>query len=189
MPTQPTSSSSVSTAKMTSDHSLRKYTVLDPSPTQLSTPQCSPHSCELSAPPSSSSNPPNRRSFSFFPNSGRDRRRGALPVVTLFQSVSRLSSGRFKFFSFPRCSCARSFSLDVNRSTGMTSPRLERPPNDTASVASSFGYLLEPRNVSTTLSNLRGSSLARPFALYRALVAGPRSAMAAARHSRGRGGR
>jgi len=48
---------------------------------------------------------------------------------------------------------------------------------------------LEPRSMSTLLYNLRGSSLARPVALYRALVAGPRSVMAAARLSRGRGRR
>ena len=101
---------------------------------------------------------------------------------TLLQSVSRLASGRFKFFSFPRCSCARSFSLDVNRPTGTTSPRLERPPDDTVSVASDLGYLLEPRNVSTTFSDLRGSSLARLIALYRALVAGLRATDAAVCH-------
>ena len=73
--------------------------------------------------------------------------------------------------------------------TGTTSSRLERPPDDITSVASDHGYFLEPCSVSTILSNLRGSSLARPFALYRALVAGPRSVMAPARHSRGRGRR
>jgi len=156
-----------------------KFTTPNPSQAKLSTPQRLPHPCELSAPPSSPSNLLNRRSFSFFSNSGRDRHRGALPVVTVFQSVSRLSSGRFKFFSFSSCLCACCFSLDVNRSTGTTSPRLERPPDDTASVASNLGYPLEPRSVSTLLSNLRGSSLACPVVLYRAQVAGPRSVMAA----------
>ena len=110
-------------------------------------------------------------------------------MATVFPSVQRLSSGRFKFFLCSSCSCARSFSLGVNRSTGTTSPRLEHPPDDTASVASDLGYSREPCNMSTTLSNLRGSSLARPFALYRALVAGLRVTAMAARLLRGRGGR
>ena len=44
--------------------SLSKFTVLDPSPVKLSTPPCSPQSYELSAPPSSFSNPPSRQSSS-----------------------------------------------------------------------------------------------------------------------------
>ena len=66
---------------------------------------------------------------------------------------------------------------------------LRAPPDATVFVASSLGYPLEPRNVSTILSNLRGSSLACSFALYRALVTGPRLTAMAARHSRDRGGK
>ena len=75
-----------------------------------------------------------------------------------------------------------SFSLDASRIAGTTSLSSERPPDGTASVASSFGYLPEPRNVSTTPSNLLGSSLARSFALYRALAAGLWVTATAVRH-------
>ena len=86
-------------------------------------------------------------------------------------------------------SCSLSFSLDASRITGTTSLSSERPPDGTASVASSFGYLPESRNVSTMLPVSPRTSLACSFALYRALVAGPWSAMVAVRHSRGRDGR
>ena len=64
----------------------------------------------------------------------------------------------------------------------MTSLSSERPPDGTASVTSSLSYLPEPRNVSTTPYNLLGSSLARSFALYRALAAGLRVTATAVRH-------
>jgi hypothetical protein len=143
-----------------------KFVPLDPFPSYPSAPTSPLGTLPPITHPSTPPNPLNRRDFTFFPNSGQDRRRGTLHVDTLLRSVSRLTSGRFKFLSFPRCSCARPCSLDVNRSTGTTSPRLERPPDDTVSVASDLGYLLEPRNVSTTFSDLRGSSLARSIALY-----------------------
>jgi hypothetical protein len=101
-------------------------------------------------------------------------------VDTLLQSVPRLEGGRFELFLFPRCSCARFPSLDVNRATETTSPEPELPPDDTAPVASGFSCFPAPCSVSTTLSNPRGSSLGHPFTLYRALVAGRRSARAAA---------
>ena len=66
---------------------------------------------------------------------------------------------------------------------------LRAPPDDTVFVASSLGYPLEPRNVSTTLPNLRGSFLAGSFVLYRALVASLRVTAMAVRHSCGRGGK
>ena len=66
---------------------------------------------------------------------------------------------------------------------------LRAPPDDTVFVASSLGYPLESRNVSTILPNPRGSFLACSFALYRALVAGLRVTAMAVRHSRDRGGK
>ena len=74
-------------------------------------------------------------------------------MATVFQSVSRLSSGRFKFFSCSSCSCARFFSLDTNRIAGTTSPEPEHPPDGTVFVARSLGYLPESRDVSTVLLN------------------------------------
>jgi hypothetical protein len=59
--------------------------------------------------------------------------------------------------------------------------------NGTASVVPSFGYLPESRNVSTVLLHPPRTSLFLSFVLYRALVAGRQSAMAAARSYRGRG--
>ena len=109
-------------------------------------------------------------------------------MVTLFQSVSRLASGCFKFFLLPRCSCACSFSLDMNRSTGTTSPKLERPPHHTTTVAKVFYCFSRRGDVSTMLPASSRTSRTCWFTLYRALVAGLWSAMAAARLSRGRGG-
>ena len=74
-------------------------------------------------------------------------------MATVFQSVSRLSSGRCKFLLLSRCSCARSFFLDVDRIAGTTSPEPEHPPDGTVFVASSLGYLPESRDVSTVLLN------------------------------------
>jgi hypothetical protein len=85
-----------STAKTTGDHSLRKYTILDPSPTQLSLPPLSPHSCEPRALPSTPSNPPNRWSFFFFPNSGRKRRRGRFTWPALLRASPPLLSSLTK---------------------------------------------------------------------------------------------
>ena len=179
---------SSSRAKESQRASLPKFTVLDPSQAKLSTPQHSPHPCELSAPPSSPSNSLNRRSSPVFSNSSRDRRRGALPVATVFQSVSRLSSDRFKFLSCSSCSCARSFSLDVNRSTGTASPDPEHPPDRTATVAKPFYCFSRCGEVSTMLPASSRTSRTRWFTLYRALVAGLWSAVAAAHLSRGRSG-
>ena len=74
-------------------------------------------------------------------------------MATVFQSVSRLSSDRFKFLSCSSCSCARSISLEVNRFAGTTSPEPEHPPDGTVFVARSLGYLPESRDVSTVLLN------------------------------------
>ena len=63
------------------------------------------------------------------------------------------------------------------------------PPDHTATVAKVFCCFSRRGEVSTVLPNSPRTSLSYSIAFYRALVAGPRSAMAAARHSRGRGGR
>ena len=86
-------------------------------------------------------------------------------------------------------SCAFSFSMDTNRITGTTSLSSERPPDGTASVASSFYYLPEPRKVSTVLLDPPRTSLSLLVALYRALASGLRVTAMAVRHSRGRGGK
>ena len=74
-------------------------------------------------------------------------------MATVFQSVSRLFSNRFKFLSCSSCSCARSFPLDANRIAGTSLPEPEHPPDGTVFVACSLGYLLESRDVSTVFLN------------------------------------
>ena len=86
-------------------------------------------------------------------------------------------------------SCSLSFPLGASRITGTTPLSSERPPDGTASVANSFGYLPESRNVSTVLLNPPRTSLSHSFALYRAPAAGLRMTAMAVRHSRGRGGK
>ena len=100
-----------------------------------------------------------------------------------------LARGRFQFLFSSYNSCALSFSLDVNRIGGTTSPEPEHPLDRTAIGAKAFYCFFRRGDVSTMFLTVHGNSLACPFALYRALVAGPRSVMAAARLSRGRGGR
>ena len=65
----------------------------------------------------------------------------------------------------------------------------EHPPDDTATIAKAFRCFSRRGDVSTMLPASSRTSLTCSFALYRALVAGLWSAMAAARHSRGRDGR
>ena len=107
-------------------------------------------------------------------------------VAAPFQRVTRLVSSCFRFLSFPRSSCACSFSLGANRFTGMTSPKLERPPDDTATVTRALSYFSRRGDVSTMLLTPPRISLSCQFALYRALAAGLRAAVVAIRHSRGR---
>jgi hypothetical protein len=118
-----------------------------------------------------------------------ERRRGSFVVARPLRKVLRRGERRWSFALLSCNSCALSFSLDASRIAGTTSLSSERPPDGTTSVASSFGYLPESRNVSTMLPVSPRTSLACSFALYRTLVAGPWSAMVVARHSRGRDGR
>ena len=58
----------------------------------------------------------------------------------------------------------------------------ERPPGRPATAARALGHLLASCDVSAKFLTLHGSSLARQFVLYRALVAGLRATDAAVRH-------
>ena len=85
-----------------------------------------------------------------------------------------LARGCFRFLFSSYNSCALFLSLNMGRIAGTTSLSSERPPDGTASVANSFGYLPESRNVSTVLLNPPRTSLSHSFALYRATAAGLR---------------
>ena len=103
--------------------------------------------------------------------------------------MAHLTRGCFRFLFRPCNLCARSFALDANRIAGTSSPEPEHPPDRTATVAKLFYCFSRCGDVSTVLLNSPRSSLFHLFTLYRALVAGPWSAMAAARRLRGRSGR
>ena len=132
---------------------------------------------------------PEPRSSSSFSPPATERRRGHFIVARPSRKALSRGEGRWSFILMSFNSCSLSFPLGASRITGTTPLSSERPPDGTASVASSFGYLPESRNVSTMLPVSPRTSLACSFALYRALVAGPWSAMVVARHSRGRDGR
>ena len=74
-------------------------------------------------------------------------------MATVFQSVSRLFDGRFKFFSCSSCLCARSFALDANRIAETSSPEPEHPPDRTATIAKLFYRFSRCGDVSTVLPN------------------------------------
>ena len=118
-----------------------------------------------------------------------ERRRGSFVVARPLRKVLGRGERRWSFALLSCNSCALSFSLDASRIAGTTSLSSERPPDGTTSVASSFGYLPESRNVSTVLLIPPRTSLSILFALYRAPAAGLRVTAMAVRHSRGRGGK
>ena len=101
--------------------------------------------------------------------------------------MAHLARGCFRslFSSYNSCACFFLLGCEQDRRNDIV--KLRAPPDDTVFVASSLDYPLKPRNVSTSLRNLRGSFLAGLFALYRALVAGLRVTAMAVRHSRDRG--
>ena len=103
-----------------------------------------------------------------------ERRRGSFVVARPLRKVLGRGERRWSFALLSCNSCSLSFSLDASRITGTTSLSSERPPDGTASVANSFGYLPESRNVSTVLLNPPRTSLSHSFALYRATAAGLR---------------
>ena len=132
--------------------------------------------------------PEHRNSLSSSPPA-TERRRGSFVVARPLRKVLSRGERRWSFATLSCNSCALSFSLDASRIAGTTSLSSKRPPDGTASVASSFGYLPEPRNVSTVLLNPSRTSMSLLVALYRALAAGLRVTAMAVCHSRGRGGK
>ena len=75
----------------------------------------------------------------------------------------------------------------MSRFAGTKSPSPERPPEDTAIVASTLDRLFRRGDVSTMLPTLPRSFLSRYLALYRPLMAGLWATDAAICHACGQG--